>query len=48
MREVSDPAFGSVTPNAMSSSPLAIRGRCARFIGSDPKWTRGAGGNVKK
>src|SRR5262245_45644044 len=48
MREVSEPAVGSVTPNASSSSPAAIPGRQARFIRSEPKWMTGAGGNMKK
>src|SRR5262249_18107442 len=48
MRDVSEPAVGSVTPKASSSSPAAIPGRQPRFIRSEPKWTTGAGGNMKK
>ena len=36
MREVSVPEFGSVTPKAMTISPLTIFGRSRRFISSVP------------
>ena len=46
MREVSVPALGSVTPNAITVSPLAIRGRYFRFIASVPYLMSGVGGNT--
>ena len=45
MREVSVPAFGSVTPNDITISPLAIRGRYARLSGSAPCLISGIGVN---
>jgi len=46
MREVSTPAVGSVTPNAIRISPLASLGRWARFISSEPCRRIGAGGKT--
>ena len=46
MREVSVPALGSVTPKAITMSPLTIRGRYARFIASVPYLTIGVGGKT--
>ncbi len=46
MREVSVPALGSVTPKAITMSPLTIRGRYFRFIASVPYLTIGVGGNT--
>jgi hypothetical protein len=36
MRDVSIPVVGSVTPKAISNSPLASLGRNSRFIASLP------------
>ena len=46
MREVSVPALGSVTPKAITVSPLTIPGRYFRFIASVPYLTSGVGGNT--
>ena len=46
MREVSVPAFGSVTPNAMTISPVAMRGRYLRLSASVPCLMTGIGGNM--
>jgi hypothetical protein len=46
MREVSVPALGSVTPNAITVSPVQIEGRCFRFIASVPYLITGVGGNT--
>jgi len=45
MRDVSVPAFGSVTPNDMTISPVAIRGRYLRLSASEPCLITGIGGN---
>src|SRR2546426_9316234 len=44
MRDVSVPAFGSVTPNDMTISPVAIRGRYLRLSASEPCLITGIGG----
>ena len=44
MREVSVPALGSVTPKAMTISPVAMRGRYFRFSSSVPCFITGIGG----
>jgi hypothetical protein len=44
MREVSVPALGSVTPNDMTISPVAIRGRYLRLSASEPCLMTGIGG----
>ena len=46
MREVSVPALGSVTPKAITVSPLTIPGRYFRFIASVPYLTTGVGGKT--
>ncbi len=46
MREVSVPALGSVTPKAITVSPLTIPGRYFRFIASVPYLTSGVGGKT--
>jgi hypothetical protein len=46
MREVSVPALGSVTPNAMMVSPETIGGSSRRFIASVPNLITGVGGNT--
>ena len=46
MRDVSAPAVGSVTPNAIRVSPLASLGSQARFIGAEPCRSTGAGGKT--
>jgi hypothetical protein len=46
MREVSVPAFGSVTPNDITISPVAMRGRTLRLSVSEPCLMTGIGGNV--
>src|SRR5207247_9343717 len=48
MREVSVPAFGSVTPKDMTISPVAIRGRYLRLSASEPCLITGIGGNREK
>src|SRR5207245_11285504 len=48
MRDVSVPAFGSVTPNDMTISPVAIRGRYLRLSASEPCLITGIGGNREK
>ena len=44
IREVSEPASGSVIPNADISSPRARAGSQAAFISSDPWWITGVSG----
>jgi len=44
MREVSVPALGSVTPNDITISPVAMRGRYLVFIASAPCLMTGIGG----
>ena len=46
MRDVSVPALGSVTPNAITISPLQIFGRYFRFIASVPYLISGVGGKT--
>ena len=46
MREVSVPTFGSVTPNDITISPLAIFGRYFRLSRSEPCLMTGIGGNT--
>ena len=46
MREVSVPAFGSVTPNAITVSPVQMPGRCFRFWASVPNLITGVGGKT--
>lgn len=46
IRDVSVPAFGSVTPKAMSNSPRAMRGRYFSLIASEPYLMIGVGGNM--
>src|SRR2546427_7464093 len=48
MRDVSVPAFGSVTPNDMTISPVAIRGRYLRLSASEPCLITGIGGDREK
>src|SRR3989442_9363166 len=48
MRDVSVPAFGSVTPNDMTISPVAIRGRYFRLSASEPCLITGIGGDTEK
>src|SRR2546428_2722519 len=48
MRDVSVPAFGSVTPNDMTISPVAIRGRYLRLSASEPCLITGIGGEREK
>src|SRR2546428_10183364 len=48
MRDVSVPAFGSVTPNDMTISPVAIRGRYLRLSASEPCLITGIGGERDK
>src|SRR2546428_12973958 len=48
MRDVSVPAFGSVTPNDMTISPVAIRGRYLRLSASEPCLITGIGGEKEK
>src|SRR2546426_7828294 len=48
MRDVSVPAFGSVTPNDMTISPVAIRGRYLRLSASEPCLITGIGGKKEK
>src|SRR3989442_10032433 len=48
MRDVSVPAFGSVTPNDMTISPVAIRGRYLRLSASEPCLITGIGGKRQK
>src|SRR5207237_6241495 len=44
MREVSVPALGSVTPNDITISPVAMRGRYLRLSVSEPCLITGMGG----
>ena len=46
IREVSEPALGSVTPKAQRSSPRATLGSTSLFIASDPCRITGAIGNM--
>ena len=46
MREVSVPALGSVTPKAITVSPVQMPGRCLRFIASVPNLMTGVGGKM--
>ncbi len=46
MRDVSVPALGSVTPKAITVSPVQIDGRCFRFIASVPNLMTGVGGKT--
>src|SRR5881409_4030649 len=46
MREVSVPTLGSVTPNDMTMSPVAIFGRYFCFSRSEPCLMTGIGGNT--
>ena len=46
IREVSVPALGSVTPNAITMSPAAIRGRYFCFIPAAPYLMIGVGGKT--
>ena len=46
MREVSVPALGSVTPKAITVSPVQMDGRCLRFIASVPNLMTGVGGKM--
>src|SRR6202007_614842 len=48
MREVSTPAVGSVTPNAMRISPRASLGRNCCFIAAEPWRMMGSGGKTEK
>ena len=46
MREVSVPAFGSVTPNDMTISPVGTRGRYFCLRAALPCLMSGMGGNM--
>ena len=46
IREVSVPAFGSVTPKPIMNSPFATRGRTRCFSSSEPWWMIGEAGKM--